>query len=411
MPPVKRSDLPEGIRKRKTTTPPFYAYEIYFFAGPTLGQRFERVGTDMRHAKRQLAERLREVAEGSYEPGKRSRGKITVSEFAEQWLAEREHDVITIKLDRTRFRLHILPAIGDLPVGAVETHHIVDLLAQLQRKMSARYKRLLSKNTIRNVYANVNTMFSDAEQRGYALRNPCAGLRRAQRPRKGRRADTQGPVLDADQTSRLISDTRIPIDRRTFYALEFLTGSRFGEAAGFRWRDYDAGRQPLGHLRLDHQYNGLPLKGRRGEPGPARDIPVHPTLAASLARWKTEGFRAMHGRDPTRDDFIVPSPVGTCRSRRACAYWIKRDCATTGVEAKEATHVGRRTFITIAIANGAPEAWVKRITHNANGDVLSGYTVNDWPAMCDAVNRIPVRTIALGQVIELDATKKRVGSG
>lgn len=409
MPRPKGSDLPAGIRRTKTATPPFFIYEINFMAGPSLGQRFERVGTDLREAKRRLAERKREVAEGAYTPGKRSKSKITVREFAEQWLADREPDVITIKLDRTRFNLHILPVLGDLAIGDVETSHIVDLLAKLQRKTSARYKRPLSKSTILNIYANVNTMFADAEQRGYTLRNPCAGLRKAQRPRKALRAETQGAVLTAEQLSLLISDRRIPRDRRTFYALEFLTGARFGEAAGFRWKDYDdPKRQPLGHMRLERQYEDLPLKGKRGQPGPARDVPVHGTLAAMLEEWKTEGFPVAHARHPRPHDFIVPGKDGRCRSHRACAYWIKRDCALIGIEAKEATHVGRRTFITLAIANGAPEAWVKRITHNANGDVLSGYTVNDWPAMCDVVRRIPVERVKLAEVITLSVDDRKV---
>jgi hypothetical protein len=47
--------------------------------------------------------------------------------------------------------------------------------------------------------------------------------------------------------------------------------------------------------------------------------------------------------------------------------------------------------VTLAMAGGAAESWVRRITHNASGDVLAGYQVNDWPAMCDVVIRIKVR--------------------
>jgi hypothetical protein len=54
--------------------------------------------------------------------------------------------------------------------------------------------------------------------------------------------------------------------------------------------------------------------------------------------------------------------------------------------------------VTLAIAGGAAESWVRRITHNASGDVLAGYQVNDWPAMCDAVTRIKVRRWPKGKV-------------
>jgi integrase len=271
------------------------------------------------------------------------------------------------------------------------------------------YKRPLSKSTILNVFANVNTMFADADNAATRSAIRAQGFAR-HNAQRSRCAETQGAVLTAEQLSLLISDQRIPRDRRTFYALEFLTGARFGEAAGFRWKDYDdPKREPLGHLRLERQYEDLPLKGKRGQPGPARDVPVHVTLAAMLDEWRTEGFPAAHAHHPRPHDFIVPGKDGRCRSHRACAYWIKRDCALMGIDAKEATHVGRRTFITLAIANGAPEAWVKRITHNANGDVLSGYTVNDWPAMCDVVRRIPVERVKLAEVIALPIDREARG--
>jgi hypothetical protein len=71
------------------------------------------------------------------------------------------------------------------------------------------------------------------------------------------------------------------------------------------------------------------------------------------------------------------------------------------IVAKESTHIARRTFVTLALAGGASEAWVRRITHNANGDVLTGYQVNHWPAMCAAVECIKVERQQRGQVIQL----------
>lgn len=46
----------------------------------------------------------------------------------------------------------------------------------------------------------------------------------------------------------LISDVRIPEPRRILHALKGLAALRHGEAAGLRWRDYDATVEPLGKL-------------------------------------------------------------------------------------------------------------------------------------------------------------------
>lgn len=405
MPRPKRDGLPAGIRKRKTATPPFFLYEISFLT-PNHGRRYECVGTDLREAKRRLAEREREVGEGAYEPGVRSKHKMTVTEFSEKWLDEREGEVLTIDDDRTRFALHILPVLGHMRLEDVQPYHLVDFLGVLRRKVGP-HERPLSKNTIRNVWANVVTFFADAEQRGLILRTPCAGVRKAQRPKKASRAETQGIAFTSEQVSSLISDQRIPEDRRVLYAMVFLMGERFGEAAGHRWKDNDPVRKPLGHMRLERQYEDRPLKGKRGEGGPPRDIPVHPTLAAMLAEWRASGFPKMFGRHPEPEDFIVPSRLGRCRTLKHGARRLNEDCARVGIAWKDATHVARRTFITLAMAGGAGEAWVKRITHNANGDVLTGYQVDHWGAMCAAVLCVKVERLAMAEVIDLQTLRAK----
>ena len=399
MPRPKSDNLPAGIRKRKTAKAPFYTYEINFFDGKR--QHFERLGTDLRHAKRRLAERRREIAEGTFSPGGSARDRVTVREFAKGWLDEREGEVITIDDDRTRFDRHILPVLGDLRVSEVTSADIVAFLQVLKGKKGARGKPLAA-NTIKTIYGNVVTMFADAEQQGYTIRTPCTGVRKGQLPRKPPRSETQGTALSADELSSLISDESIPRWRSVFYTLMFIGGGpRFGEAAGLRWSDYDRTRHPLGHLRVERQYNGKPLKGKRGEPGPARDIPVHPVLASELAEWKLSGFAEWVGRSPEPDDFIVPDLDGSCLSLRKVAYWMAKDAAAVGLELRQATHIARRTFVTLAMAGGASEAWVRRITHNANGDVLTGYTVNDWPAMCQTVLCVKIERRAAIEVVKI----------
>lgn len=395
----KSSKLPSGIRKRLISARPGFVYEINFYSR-VHGQRFENAGTDLRAALRLRAQRLREVREGTYTPGTSNVERITVREYAEQWLKTRG-DVITVDDDRTRLDQQILPVIGDLRVGEVETKHILGLLEVWRTKVSARGTPF-GKNTIRNFYGIVVTFFLDAEQQGLTLRNPCAGVRKSQRPQKAPRHEVQGIAFTPEQVSRLISDERTPADRRVLYALAFLTGTRFGETAGLRWRDYDPKREPLGHLRVERQYEDQPLKGKRGQGGPPRDVPVHPTLAVILAEWKLGGFPALLGRVAQPDDFIVPSREGRCRSLRHSARKLAEDCARIGIEWKESTHVARRTFITLSMAGGASEAWLRRITHNASGDVLAGYQVNDWSAMCSAVKCVAVeRAPSAGRVVAL----------
>lgn len=393
MPAKKQDGLPPGIRKRSTARAPGFVYEVFFYS-PIFGDRSERVGTDLRAAKRRLADLRRDVQEGAYRPQDEGRA-TTIEERARIWLAART-DVRTHDNDVRRFEMHILPTLGAMRVEHVQTKHIVSLIETLRAKKGPKGKPL-AKNTIRNIYANVTAFFAHLEQQEAITRNPCKGLATHQRPKKARRAEVQRGFYEEAEVAQLVSDERIPLDRRVVYALLLLTGARFGEVAGLRWSDVHRERTPLGLLRVERQYEGLPLKGPRNEPGPPRDVPIHPLLAAILDRWYREGFASFFGRDPQPHDSIVPSREGRIRSVNHAGNKLADDCKRLGI-AYRSIHTMRNTFATLAIAGGAPEAWVRRITHNASGDVIAGYTVNHWPAMCDAVRRIvvPVEPGTLG---------------
>ena len=53
-------------------------------------------------------------------------------------------------------------------------------------------------------------------------------------------------VFNEDEVETLISDDRIPQDRRALYALIFLGCLRSGEASARKWADWDQTREPLG---------------------------------------------------------------------------------------------------------------------------------------------------------------------
>lgn len=80
---------------------------------------------------------------------------------------------------------------------------------------------------------------------------------------------------------------------------------RFGEASPRRWRHYLPGARPLGSLVVNTSYNSLLGIEKATKTGHARDVPVHPVLAAMLTEWRLLGWEAAMGRKPTDDDLIV----------------------------------------------------------------------------------------------------------
>jgi len=102
-----------------------------------------------------------------------------------------------------------------------------------------------------------------------------------------------------------------PRDRQLLYGLEGLAALRHGEAAGLRFRHWDAEVTPLGALLVATSYNKGRTKTKR-----VRRMPVHAVLAAMLAEWKSSGWQQMMGREPTPDDLVVPmAPMHAARRR------------------------------------------------------------------------------------------------
>ncbi len=272
----------------------------------------------------------------------------------------------------------------------------------------------ISKMTIFHVYTAVNGALNDAEQRRLIERNPCKDLRRGQKPKRPKRSEVQRGYFTKEHVELLISDPGVSEIDRLFYAILFLTGTRSSEAIGLCFEDWNREAEPLGRIHLRQQWHDqlrkyMPLKGKPDCPGPPRDIPVHPTLAKMLSEWKLSGFEKHFGRKPESEDPIIPSVRGAehRRTLRNSLKHLQADCKRLdirpvgGVGDAITQHQSRNSFITLAAANGAPEAWIKRITHNASGDVLAGYMVNDWDAMCRVVSCIPVQVQTYGEVIAM----------
>lgn len=369
----------------------------------------ESAGTgDRRAALAYLNERLRQVKDGTWERSTKPREEVkrTVRDDWAQWLETRD-DVKTLSDDIAVGDKHILPFFGDLATAEVTTAHVLDWLTEMRRKNSPRGTPL-SKNFIRNVNARLVTFFADMEQRGNTPRTPYAGLRKSQKPKKATRHEIAANkrVFTQAEVEALCFDDRIPVDRRVLYCLQFFTGTRFGEAAGLRWSDYDERCKPLAMLRVERQYENEPLKGKRNEPGVPRTAPVHPTLAAVLSEWRSEGFPMLMGRKPRPSDFIVPSRRGECRSLRHMGKRLREDLERLGFKPTEQTHGFRRAFKTIACANGAPEVWIERVIHNAAGGVDAGYLGDDWSAMCRGVACVPLRRPEPASAVQLHPTPR-----
>jgi integrase len=221
----------------------------------------------------------------------------TVQSFGATFLEKRrEMKVRSVDDDESRLRTHVYPSLGHIRLEEVRPRHVAEMIAAVRA-------RELAPRTVRNIYSVTRALFRDAQIAGLCNHQPCIlthyQLGKVRDGKKGWRA---GAVFSRDELEQLISDARVPQDRRVLYALAGIACLRHGEAAGLRWRQVvvGAGLEPLGRLIVLTSYDQGDTPGRyedrRGEmdaaaPGARR----HPRRVEALGLGARTGARAGTG--------------------------------------------------------------------------------------------------------------------
>jgi integrase len=338
--------------------------------------------------------RIRQTLKGLQEVRQTvERVELTVAELIEMWIAQREaRGVAAVQDERTRLRLHVIPVLGAIPARELRPRHVRDFIVSLRQKKSGRTREPLAPRTVRHVYAALRQVLHDAVVDEFLDSNPCV-LKRGDLPRKTDKDPRwrSGAVFSREEIEVLITDKRIPEDRRVLYALEFLTGMRSGEAAALRWSSWDETAAPLGKLGVAVSYDSRAKAEKATKTERPREVPVHPALARVLVSWRDAGWSRFTGRRPADDDLIVPAARGGSRNVSYSLKAFHFDLATLGL--RERRHYdSRRTFISLGQADGARKEVLKWITHGAAGDIVDLYTTLPWATLCEAVVCIRVGT-------------------
>lgn len=310
-------------------------------------------------------------------------GALTVERWVRTWL--RRRDVADVENDRIRLALHVLPVIGAMRLEDVRPRHLVEVVERLRRAERA-------PRTIRNVYSVTKALFRDARIADVCESDPCILThRQLGRIRDAKPGWRDSAVYGRAELVALLSDPRIPEDRRVSYGVLGLAGLRTGEMAGLRWASVQAG-EPLGRLVVSTSYD----RGRT-KTGEERWAPIHPTLAAMLAEWRLAGWARVFDRAPVPADLVLPVPparnrgprrkVGALRTKKWVWWRLQHDLQVLGLRARR-VHDLRRSFISLAVSDGADERLLRRGTHAAPRHVMGLYLSPEWEALCREVGRL-----------------------
>jgi integrase len=326
-----------------------------------------------------------------------------------RWIEDRRlRQVASADDDETRLQRHALPELGELVLAEVRPNHIRALVRKLKAKVG-QSREQLAPRTVRHVYGVLHRMFEDAVADELIESNPCS-IKRGELPAKIDKDPTwrSGAVFAREEVEQLISDDHIPEDRRVFYTIALLGGLRTGEVSALRFRAYDASLEPLGRLLVAALFDTRTRLEKSVKTGKPREVPIHPTLAKVLAAWKLTGWRGMMGRSPGPDDVLVPKQDGQNRDAHFVLYWFRRDCERLGLRRRR-QYDSRRTFVSLAQADGARKDILRWVTHGPEGDIVNVYTTLPWNALCEEVAKLKIG-LRNGRLLELPRLTAASGS-
>lgn len=397
-----RAALPRGVYRRGDILWIRYGVPKAIAAehGCARMQRESTEQGDVREASRQLAQRRRELKDGSWRP-KAFAGE-DVRAYAKRWTADRQKSGLRSADRDLEFLEPILAHIGKMRLGDVRRVHVLKAMAALRVMPTKRGTR--APMTTHQAYKKLKAMFNAALRAELVLTNPCTLLSDGvELPKRGDKDPKWrlGAKYARNELWMLITDRRIPTRRRVLYALGGVAGLRKGEIAARRFVDYDHEAQPLGRLRVETQYDGAALKTEN-----PREVPIHTVLAALLDEWEHDAFALTYGRRPKPDDLIVPSARGKVMEPSGMWSKLQEDLETLGLRRRR-MHDLRRTFISLARDDGANKDLLRWVTHGPSGDVMDSYTTPSWEALCAQVSCLkigPLPPETGGKVLQLRRT-------
>jgi integrase len=256
---------------------------------------------------------------------------------------------VASKLDR-----YILPVVGDVALTAFT-------IADAQRVME-RLPPALSKSTRKQTALFLRRVLSFAV---YPLQLVATNPIPAEfMPKAGRGRERNMLFVDEDRTMLGCVDS--PIALRLLFGFQSREGMRREEACALEWRSVDLDR---GWVYLDRNKTDAP-----------RDWPLDPGVAEALARW-----RAINPR--SRYVFGGDAPV----SANKLAKVLRKCLPDAGVDRPQlheptkermraGTHDLRATFVTLALAQGKGEGWIRRRTGQSRRrwSSATGATPKTW---------------------------------
>jgi len=290
---------------------------------------------------------------------------LTVADLLKTWLEDNEHQIsaTTWEYYETNIRLHLIPALGTVPLSKLTPRHIVDAYAQIR-------SRGLSGQTCLHVHRVLSAALNYAKKTLRVVKENVAES--VPSPKVERK---ELPPLSAQQVRTIIEMVRgtrleIPV------LVAALTGLRRGELLALKWRgvDFERGRIVVTEALEQTRRHGIRFKAPKSRSS-RRVLPAADELLEILREHKARQGeqRARFGASYVDQDLVfceesgVPWPPDTF-SRQFSV--MTRNAGLAGFR----FHDSRHAFASLALTNGTSIKEVSALLGHASATLtLSTY--------------------------------------
>lgn len=278
--------------------------------------------------------------------GLRLDDKSTVAEYVDAWLLARETKGCTprtIANYRERFDRYVLPALGELPIGAVDPLAVKALYNALAAP--ARKPVPLSPASRADVHRTLRMLFEDAIEDGLALSNPARKKFAPKVPRNDRAA------LSEEQAAEFLAalaGTRVHLPAVVMY----VAGLRPQEMLALRWPDLDvvAGTITVNGA-VEQAGNAVRIKEPKGRADSSRRtirIPTEVVGELCTHQIEQEGWRKTYADRWADQGLVFPSMTlhqdatagGILKPHAFSAAWRKATIAAEELALAEFCNAG-----------------------------------------------------------------------
>jgi len=287
-------------------------------------------------------------------------GRITFAEYSERWRARQPHRPTTARTIERHLRVHVLPALGDRPVGSIRTSDVQEWATGLCAQNG------LAPSTARAVFENVRAVFRAAVTDRLITHSPCVGvaLPTVTPNRVEPMPHAQVRALVAAMHPRY----------RALVTLAAGSGLRAGELFGLQVRHVDLLRGVVRVEQQVHELAGRIVVGRPKTPRSRRSVPLAAIVRAAL----TDHLRDFPPPGPDAYLFTAPNGGPIRRTNFMRSYWNPAARAVD-IPVGTALHALRHYFASVLIASGLSVKVVSDLLGHKNAAETLNTYAHLWP--------------------------------